>query len=564
MSSLLLLLLSYPAVYQTPDAGTPADSRADIRVVAFLGVECPLARLYAQRLNELKAEFPQVEFRAYAPNRQDSVEEVAELQQFLDFPIQKSSDEATRLGAARSPEVFLLRDGVIAYSGRIDDQYAPGRHRPGPTRRDLAVAIQEILAGQSVSVPRVEPAGCHLNIDAPQTRQAADALAIMHARCATCHHPETAAPFSLLTCDDARAWHATIREVITQGRMPPWGAEVGNFVNDRRLSAQEREKLLAWIDAGCPQGDDVPAPQFRSEWSFTPDILQAAPDFQVPATGTLDYQEFKLPVFEQDTWVNAVEIRGSRAVHHVNALIEPADAKPALRYAVDGDDYLATMVAGNPGIQLPPEMAKLIPAHWRIRLEIHYEPIGRPILDKTAIALKLASQPRRRVMTRMLLKNDIVLPPDSTATFENEWRLERDYTLLAIFPHMHLRGKSMCVRAIPPDQAEEVLLDVPRYDYAWQDRYELARPRSLPAGTLIRVTARWDNTRDNPINPDPSQTVRAGKRASDEMFQCSLDVYETQDRSGSGKQFPWLPIAALALAQVYLRIRRRNRQHPVT
>src|SRR5690242_2692955 len=117
MISLLLLLLCQPAVCQTSDAGTAVDLRADIRVVVFLGVECPLARLYAQRLNGLKAEFPQVEFRAYAPNRQDSVEEIAELQQFLDFPIQKSSDEATRLGAARSPEVFLLRDGEIAYSG---------------------------------------------------------------------------------------------------------------------------------------------------------------------------------------------------------------------------------------------------------------------------------------------------------------------------------------------------------------------------------------------------------------------------------------------------------------
>src|SRR5579863_3241494 len=551
MTSLILLLLCQTGHGQT--------AKAPIQVVAFLGVECPLARLYARRLNELQTEFPPVEFRAFAPNRHDSLEEIVAFQQVLDFPIQKSSAEAIRLGATRSPEVFLIRDGEVVYSGRIDDQYSPGTHRSGPTRRDLAIAIQEVLAGQSVTVPRAEPAGCHLNIGTPPTRQAADALAIIHAKCATCHHPETAAPFSLLTYDDARAWHATIREVVAQGRMPPWSAQVGDFANDRRLAPEDRRKLLAWIDAGCPSGDDVAPPEFSSGWSFTPDVVLDAPAFHVPATGAIEYQELKLPAFSHDTWVSAIEMRGSRAVHHVNALLEPADADPSRRYVFDGDDYLATMVAGNPGVRLPDGTAKLIPANWRIKLEIHYEPIGSPVLDKTAIALKITGKPQRRVITRMLLKNDIVLPPRSMATFHNEWRLEKDYTLLAIFPHMHLRGKSMRVTADLPNQPPEILLDVPRYDYAWQDRYELAQPRNLPAGTLIEVTACWDNTSGNPNNPDPGQTVQAGKRAIDEMFQCSLDVYETHAACGSDRRFALLPmLAVLALAHGYFRIGRRK------
>lgn len=548
-----LLLISYCQFASGPSPEAP------LQVVAFLGVECPLARLYARRLNELQAEFPQVEFRAYAPNAHDSREEVAGFQQFLDFPIQRDRAAAIRLGPTRSPEVFLISAGEVVYSGRIDDQYAPGSHRPNPTRRDLAVAIQEVLAGKNVIVPRVEPAGCHLNIEPPPTRQAADALAIIHAKCATCHHPQTAAPFSLLTYDDARAWQTTLREVITNRRMPPWGAEVGTFSNDRRITDDERQRLLAWIDAGCPQGDGVSPPEFDSEWSFTPDLVLEAPSFQVPATGTIEYQEFKLPALAHDTWVSAIEMRGSRAVHHVNALLEPANADPAQRYVFDGDDYLATMVAGNPGVRLPEGTAKLIPANWRIKLEIHYEPIGSPVLDKTAIALKIVGKPNRRVVTKMLLKNDIVLPPRSMAMFQNDWRLDRDYTLMAIFPHMHLRGKSMRVTAILPNQPPEVLLDVPRYDYAWQDRYELARPRNLPAGTLIEVTACWDNTSVNPNNPDPGQTVRAGKLATDEMFQCSLDVYETQDAPGRGRHFTLLPLMTLlALTHGYFRIRRQR------
>jgi hypothetical protein len=288
-----------------------------------------------------------------------------------------------------------------------------------------------------------------------------------------------------------------------------------------------------------------------------PDVVQEAPPFRVPATGTLDYREVRLPIFSRDTWVSAVEMRGSRAVHHINAVIEPAKADPTLRYIVGGDHYLATMVTGNSGIQLPAETAKLIPANSRIKLEIHYEPIGQPILDESAIALKLAPKPRRQVITHMLLKDDIVLPPNALSTFENEWLLEKSYTLLAIFPHMHLRGKSMRVEAVPPCQPAEVLLDVPRYDYAWQDRYVLAEPRSFPAGTRIHVTAQWDNTQDNPVNPDPGQTVRHGRRAVDEMFQCSLDAYENRDLNQAS--YAWPSILALAFAQIYLRLARRRR-----
>jgi hypothetical protein len=549
MKFLLVLAFCQPA----PAIDSPP---LDLSVVAFLGVECPLARLAGQRLNELQTEFPHVDFRAFAPNLHDSDEAVAKFQSVLNFPVRKSKAEAIQLGATHSPEVFLIHDGRVVYRGRIDDQYAPGQHRRAATRRDLAVAIQEVLAGRPVSVPWTEPAGCHLNLGTPPVSQATDALDILHAKCASCHHPQTAAPFSLLTYQDARAWHATIRDVVTQGRMPPWGADSGEFANDRRLTVQERRTLLAWLDAGCPDGDHRVPPAFACGWSFEPDLVQKARPFEVPATGVVDYQEFRFPIFSTDTWVAAIEMRGSRAVHHINALVEPADAVPGRRYEFGDDHYLATMVAGNPGIQLPDGTAKLIPANSRIKLEVHYEPIGQPVLDQSEIALKIVPRPRKQVITQMLLKQDILLPPHALATFHNDWRLEKDYTLLAIFPHMHLRGKSMRVEARIPGQKPEVLLNVPRYDYAWQDRYVLSRPRQLPAGTVIHVTAEWDNTAANPLNPDPSQTVRAGKQAVDEMFQCSLDVYETNDPVRPTTL--WLSVAVIVFTPFYFGMQRRR------
>jgi hypothetical protein len=543
MNLLLLLLIGQiPAAESLPP---------DLRVAAFFAVECPLAKLYAQRLNELQAEFPQVEFDAYAPNRQDDDARVAAFQKIIDFPIRRGATEAARLHATFSPEVFLIQGGKVVYSGRIDDQYSPGKHRPRPAHRYLAGAIADVLAKRRVANPRVAPEGCRLNLESTPVAPAENALAVVHARCATCHHPGTAAPFSLLTGSDVHDWRETIVDVIAQGRMPPWGAEGGEFANDRRLTADERRILLPWIDAGCPDAEGPEPPRFSNGWSFAPDLVFEAPPFHVPATGTLDYQEFRLPIFSSDTWVSAVEMRGSRAVHHINALIEPANADPGARYLVTGDHYLATMVTGNPGIELPAGMAKLIPATWRIKLEVHYEPTGEPVVDQSRIALKLSAKPEKRVITQMLLKSDIVLPPNAETTDRQEWRLDKEYTLLAIFPHMHLRGKAMRVEAQLPGGPAELLLDVPRYDYAWQDRYVLAAPRPLPAGTVIHVSALWDNTAGNSLNPDPNQTVRAGRQATDEMFQCSLDVYETPKRARAPSL--WLALLAIGLVFVWVR-----------
>lgn len=197
MPQVVCLFLFFCFFCPAAAAGHPrsADLPADLRVVAFLGVECPLARLAGQRLNELHAEFPQVPLEAFAPNLHDSEAAVADFQKLLDFPIRKSAAEAHRLGATHSPQVFLIHAGQVVYQGRIDDQYAPGQHRLAATRRDLALAIGEVLAGGTVSVASTEPVGCHLNLAAPEVTQASDALAILHARCAGCHHPDTAAPF---------------------------------------------------------------------------------------------------------------------------------------------------------------------------------------------------------------------------------------------------------------------------------------------------------------------------------------------------------------------------------
>ncbi len=453
IATLILWAVATSAVHEPVDQkGRPfrwsdLDGERLVAVV-FLGVDCPLVRLYAPRLNELSARYAERGVRVLAvdSNLHDSHDEVVAFAGDLQFTMVHDPDGrmARALGARRSPEAFLLdaRRNVI-YRGRIDDQYEPGIHGRGqPTRRDLQMAIDEALAGRPISVPVTEAAGCHLDLadDEPVVTNprdgaptyAGDIAAIFDARCVECHRPGQAAPFSLLDYDDAVAWSATIRDVVAEGRMPPWSATGGPFVHDRRLTPAERDALFAWIDAGMPRGDlsARPAPpRFSDDWQIRADRVLTMPTaFRVPAEGVLDYHEVAIdPGFGDDTWVSAVEIRpGNRAVvHHVNVYTKPPGAR-ADELFVDslGDYYLAMAVPGNSVTFMPAGCAKLIPAGWNIVLSIHYVPNGTPQLDQTSVALTLADprSVRRQMATRAVLDDQLVIEPGEIKTVRHSWR----------------------------------------------------------------------------------------------------------------------------------------------
>jgi hypothetical protein len=279
--------------------------------------------------------------------------------------------------------------------------------------------------------------------------------------------------------------------------------------------------------------------------------------FTVPAEGSLDYQEFALdPGFNQDTWIQAVEVRPGNpsVVHHVNVFLRPKGAaKETIYYNAMRDVFFTVLVPGNSATIWPAGIAKVVPAGWEIVLSIHYQPNGQPQTDQTSIGLQLAdvSTIRQQAATRAMLKEDIVIPPNSTTTLTSEWTLEDDFTLFALMPHMHLRGRSMRVEA-----DGEVLLNVPNFDFNWQHRYVLAEPKRLKKGTTIIAKAEFDNTVTNPNNPDPSATVRTGNQSTDEMFQLNLDIARTaEDRLAHRWIFPFgiAAIIAVAFACSFLR-----------
>ncbi|MDX1948641.1 MAG: thiol-disulfide isomerase [Pirellulaceae bacterium] len=553
-------------------------SALDADVVVVLGVQCPLAGLYAERLNELAERYPAVRFRAVDPCPQDRPEQIAAFARRLSFPlVRDEAGEARRLGATRSPEVFLLVGGKIAYSGRIDDQYAPGTNRAAPTRRDLEEAIREVLAGKGVSIPHATATGCKLKLAAGQPSADpsvtfAEVAPILHRRCAACHRPGQIGPFSLVTYRDTVGWTPMMREVIENGRMPPWHADPkhGTFANDRSLTSAEKQTLLAWIDAGAPRGNaEPPPPTFAEGWRIRADRVLTMPrPFAVPAEGVLDYQEFELdPGFAGDTWIQAVEIRpGSPAVvHHINVYLRPPGGERDTVYLNNvGDHYLAMTVPGNTVTDWPPGVAKVVPAGWKIVLSVHYQPNGTPQQDQSSLALALADPRtvRQQAATRLILDDELRIPPREQTTVRHEWTTEDDFTLLALYPHMHLRGKSMLFEAIDASGRVEILLDVPRYDFAWQHRYVLAVPKPLPRGTTLRCTAVYDNTAANPNNPDPSATVRAGRQSTDEMFQAGFEVVRTAENRLAADSSAWLS-TPIVLAAVLLLLHWRGKPRSV-
>jgi peroxiredoxin len=521
-----------------------AHSLADFKqsklvVVTFLGCDCPLARLYAPQLAKLAGKFGSrdVSFLGIDSNSQDTLTELADFGRLhdLQFPLLKDPGNrvADLFGAARTPEVFVLDEHrMVRYRGRIDDQFTVGRRRPQPTRTDLVAALEELLAGQPVSVAETEAAGCLIG-RVPHREPRGDVTysnqiaRLLQNRCVECHREGEIAPFALTSYEEVAGWAPTMREVVHDGRMPPWFAnpEHGTFSNDARLTADEKRLLDEWIDNGCPTGDpaDLPeARQFTVGWRIPPpDQVIAIRDepVDVPEEGVVAYRYYTVdPGFTEDKWIKAAECRpdNRRVVHHIVAIfLPPGQPVRGMRGAMVG------FAPGMPPTQFPEGVAMLVPAGSKVIFQMHYTPDGSPEKDRSSLGLVFAdpSDVKQRIGGGMAANRSFQIPPGAD-NYEVTSRhvFDKDVRLLTLTPHMHLRGKSFRYEAEYPDGAREVLLDIPHYDFNWQLRYHLAEPKLLPKGTQLHCTAHFDNSTDNLANPDPTKTVRWGDQTWEEMM----------------------------------------------
>ena len=382
-----------------------------------------------------------------------------------------------------------------------------------------------------------------------------DVLPILENHCQSCHRAGEVAPMSLLSYEQTRPWATAISHAVEMKMMPPWFADprYGHFANDVSLTPQEIATISAWAAAGAPEGDahEALAPrQWAVGWNIPqPDLVVKMPRaVDIPSSGEIAYTYEIVPThFAQDRWVQMSEFRpGSPAhVHHAVVYIRPPDSQ-WLRHAPVGapftastlsdpveqreahettSDLLLVYAPGSSPERWPDGMAKFVPAGSDLVFQMHYTTNGSTDEDQTSIGLVFAkAPPRQRVITLQLNNHALIIPPGADDfRVEVQGTLPNDATLLSLFPHMHLRGKRFEYDIVHDDGSVEVLLRV-NYHFHWQLSYRLAEPRVLKAGTRLQAIAWYDNSKNNPHNPDPEKTVMWGDQTSDEMMVGFFDV----------------------------------------
>ena len=520
-------------------------------VVAFVGTECPLVANYAARLQKLADEHQAagVAFLAIDSNQQDSLTELAHFARThkIEFPVLRDAGNkvADSFGATRTPEVFLLdRDRKIVYHGRIDDQFTYGRRKPKSEQSYLTAALDELNSGKPITTPHAEAVGCLIgrvltpkaDSDVTYSKQIAR---IFQDHCVSCHREGEIGPFTLTSYEGAVGWAEMIREVVGEQRMPPWHAnpKYGHFANDRSLTSEEKSLISRWVEAGAPEGDpaDLPPPrEFTAGWQIgEPDavVYMSEKPYQVPATGEVRYQYFVVdPGFTEDKWVKFAECRpGNRAVvHHIIVgLAAPGSQGRIREIGGQHSEWLTATAPGARPLMLRDGMAKLIPAGAKLVFQMHYTPNGTATEDRSCVGFIFADPKdvKQVVATDKAATQRFSIPPGAeNHKVEANHTFGSDELMLALFPHMHLRGKAFRYTAFYPDGKEEVLLDVPAYDFNWQNTYEFAEPKLMPQGTRLFCEAWFNNSESNLANPDPTATVRWGDQTWEEMMIGYFDA----------------------------------------
>jgi hypothetical protein len=384
-----------------------------------------------------------------------------------------------------------------------------------------------------------------------------DVYPIVRARCQSCHQEGEIAPMVFTNYSDTRPWAKAIREAVLSRTMPPWYADERSkleFHNDRSLSPAEIRKIVEWVDGGAVEGPkmDYPKPvRNESGWKLgKPDVVLRIPGFKVPARGDIPYTFLIRSLgLSEDRWIRAAEFRIDKraVVHHMNAFVRPAGS--SYLEGAERDQFVVPTLTqrrvGRPGegvferrelllgyepgyfpIPWREDQAKLIRAGSDIVFEIHFTANGTEQTDFSEFGLYFADKPpRERVLSTQTQDMEFAIPPGdpdykSTASIT----FGRPVKLISLQPHMHLRGKAMEIRARYPDGRVETLLDVPRYSFNWQTTYFVKEPKLLPAGCTIESTAVFDNSPNNPYNPDPKKTVKWGDQSWDEMHIGFMEI----------------------------------------
>lgn len=552
--------------------GRPAGSRsqtAPVRVVVFLATDCPIAGRFARPIQRLAHRFgPRgVAFSALFPNASESVAGIESWCRERAFVVPSTRDvggvQAKRFAATVTPEVVVLdRSGKVAYQGRIAATDDPRRVDSG----DLALAVTAAIENRVPAPARTVAFGCAIHANPARAATAdpntptwsRDVAPILFKHCVPCHRTGEVGPMALDQYDKAARFAIQIAEQTARRTMPPWQADShGEFHDERRLSDLEIWTLGRWARAGAPSGaiaaaPKPPPPSGPDGWKLgKPDAEYAleAP-YVTPPDGKDHYRCFVFPNrADADQWIEGIEfLPGAKgSVHHVSAFVDMSGAARKLDAADPGPGYTNPTPGNGPGFAkyvviggwTPGHLPRRVPAGAGLPLprgadivmEVHYHLTGKAESDRTRCALHFARGPvDKQYRVGDVGSIQFTLPAGKKdAVVEANYTLNADITIHSVTPHLHLLGRQMRVTAETPEGKFIKIIDIVRWDFGWQPSYRFRKPIQLPLGTRIDVRAVYDNSADNPDNPNrPPKDVAWGEGIDAEM--CSVFFGYTLDK----------------------------------
>lgn len=516
---------------------------SDMKAVVLMvqGNGCPIVRQALPALAEVRAKYQGqgVEFLLLNSNLQDTRESVArEASEFkIEFPILLDQSQliGEALGVVRTSEVFVIdpKGWKLKYRGPMDDRLSYERQRPAKNLY-LTDALDAVLAGKPVQTPQADGVGCLVNFPErdrktshAQISYSKQIAPLLKDRCVVCHQVGGVGPWAMTSYDMVKGFAPMIREVLRTQRMPPWHADphYGTFQNARGITNDQRRLLVHWIEAGAPRGSgDDPLlaikPEIK-EWKHgKPDLIVEIPAYQIPATGVIEYQypRVKNPL-GRDVWITAVEIHpdARQAIHHI-IVNDPVVAGST---GERSGGNLAGFAPGMEPIVYPQDTGVLFPKDADFVFQMHYTPNGKAVTDRSKVGFyfrEANNPPKYPLHLTALTDFKFEIPPGAKEHSTTVTRpIQRDMLIYNIMPHAHLRGRAGTMTAIYPDGREEILLNVPKYDFNWQTVYEYRQPKSIPAGSKLVWSFSWDNSPQNAANPDPTRPVRWGDQTFEEM-----------------------------------------------
>lgn len=426
----------------------------------------------------------------------------------------------------------------IIFRGPINDRLDYEFQKGEPKKTYLRDALDQLLKTDTIKNRMILAKGCKVTrlskiYENNKLTYTKDIAPILKEQCIRCHNDHGIAPWSMTDYRAIVGWSAMMKEVLLSKRMPPWKADpnIGEFENSFAIEDSNVRKIVSWIDNGLTygEGDDLltQIEHKKSGWqNGDPDKIVTLKEELIPASKFIPYRYQKINLeLDEDKWLRAVEIKpgNSKVVHHIvltnteTHKQSPITSRAPLPWT---DNYIALGGGADQLTIFPENTGVFIPKETVLTIQIHYTPIGKEVIDETMIGFYYHEDPPQKEFYALSPSNtNFTIPPfGKNVTLIAQDSIERNIKIHYVVPHMHYRGKSIKFMALLPNDSLKTIVSIPDFNFNWQWLYKLKDPVSIPRGSKIIVEGIYDNTHQNPLNPDPNKELHYGIQSTDEML----------------------------------------------